>query len=301
MSAGIALGGEADGWLRDAVEAGGGRIVPLGQAEALIWGGGDADQLRAMLAAAPGLRWVQLPSAGVEQYLPLMGDGRTWTAAKGVFADQCAEQVLGLAIAGFRHLDAGARQRRWHRGDGKSLFGASVAIVGGGGIAASTLRLLAPFRVEATVVRRRPDPVPRARRTVPSSQLMEVLKDADLVVLAAPLTAATEGMIGAAQLRAMREDAWLINVARGKLVRTPDLVRALQEGWIGGAGLDVTDPEPLPAGHPLWQFDNCIITSHTANPPNLERAVLGPRITENVRRYVTGEPLLGGVDVEAGY
>ncbi|HEY0492578.1 MAG TPA: NAD(P)-dependent oxidoreductase, partial [Candidatus Dormibacteraeota bacterium] len=103
------------------------------------------------------------------------------------------------------------------------------------------------------------------------------------------------------QLRAMRKDAWLINVARGRLVDTADLVRALKEGWIGGAGLDVTDPEPLPEGHPLWGLDNCIITSHTANPPNLDRQLFRGRIIENVRRFAAGEPLLGLIDRAAGY
>jgi len=98
-----------------------------------------------------------------------------------------------------------------------------------------------------------------------------------------------------------KSDAWLINVARGRLVKTDDLVRALQEHWIGGAGLDVTDPEPLPDGHPLWQLDNCIITSHTANPPNLDRELFRRRIIENVRRFVAGDRLLGVVDRAAGY
>lgn len=302
MSSGIALAPAGDfEWMRDAVLAGGGRVGALTNAEALIWGGGSPAELEALLALAPRVRWVQLPVAGVEQYLPLMDGARTWTAAKGVYADQCAEQVLGLAIAGFRHLDDGARRRRWHRADGRTLFGARVVIVGGGGIAQSVLRLLAPFRVHATVIRRHAEPTPGADRTLPTARLMEALGGAALVVLAAALTKETEGMIGAPQLRAMPRDAWLINVARGKLVRTADLVRALREGWIGGAGLDVTDPEPLPEGHPLWELDNCIISSHTANPPNLERQVLAVRITENVRRHLAGQPLLGIVDPVAGY
>ena len=130
---------------------------------------------------------------------------------------------------------------------------------------------------------------------------METLGDADLLVLAAPLTKETEFMVAEDQLRAMKQDAWLINVARGRLVKTDDLVRALQEHWIGGAGLDVTDPEPLPDGHPLWQLDNCLITSHTANPPNLDRELFRRRIIENVRHFVAGERLLGVVDRAAGY
>src|SRR5712692_4058005 len=101
MSSGIALAPEGDAeWMRDAVQAGGGRVSALENAEALIWGGGRPAELEALLARAPRVRWVQLPVAGVEDYLPLMDGARTWTAAKGVYADQCAEQVLGLAIAG---------------------------------------------------------------------------------------------------------------------------------------------------------------------------------------------------------
>ena len=127
------------------------------------------------------------------------------------------------------------------------------------------------------------------------------LVDADLFVLAAPLTSETESMVAEAQLRAMKYDAWLVNVARGRLVRTDDLVKALAQRWIAGAGLDVTEPEPLPAEHPLWQLDNCIITSHTANPPNLDQDLYRGRIVENVRRFLSGQPRLGVVDRRAGY
>jgi D-3-phosphoglycerate dehydrogenase len=99
----------------------------------------------------------------------------------------------------------------------------------------------------------------------------------------------------------MKHDAWLINVGRGGLILTDALVRALKEGWIGGAGLDVTDPEPLPDGHPLWALENCLITPHTANPPQLEQADMEVRIRENVRRRRAGKPLLGLVSSSAGY
>jgi phosphoglycerate dehydrogenase-like enzyme len=287
--------------MRDAVQSAGATVASLEEADALIWYG-KPSELKPVLVRAPQLRWIQLPAAGIEHYLPLIGDdGRTWTAAKGVYADHCAEHALGLAIAGFRHLDAGARNRTWRKRPGKTLIGARVVTVGGGGIARSLLRLLEPFHADTTVIRRRPEPTPGTDRTLQPGSLMQALPDADLVVLAAPLTKETEGMIAEPQLRAMKDDAWLINVARGSLVKTDDLIRALKERWIGGAGLDVTDPEPLPDEHPLWQLDNCIITSHTANPPNLERESFRARIAENVRRFLAGEPLLGIVDRVAGY
>lgn len=302
VAPGIAVGPEDEApWMRDAVLEAGARETTLPEAEALIWSG-RPDQLAPLLPNAPRLRWVQLPSAGIEDYLPLMGPAiQTWTAAKGVYAEPCAEHALGLAIAGFRHFDAAARTRTWRKAPGKTLFDARAVIVGGGGIAQSLIRLLEPFRVHATVVRRQPEPTQGADRTVPPERLMETLGDADLLVLAAPLTRQTEFMVAKDQLRAMKHDAWLINVARGRLVKTDDLVRALQQHWIGGAGLDVTDPEPLPDGHPLWQLDNCIITSHTANPPNLDRELFRKRIIENVRRFIAGERLVGVVDRAAGY
>lgn len=291
---------EAD-WMREAVQSAGATVAPLAQADALIWYG-KPSELKPVLARAPRLRWIQLPAAGIEHYLPLIGDdGRTWTAAKGVYADHCAEHALGLAVAGFRHLDAGARSQTWRKRPGKTLFGARVVTVGGGGIARSLLRLLQPFHIDATVIRRRPEPVPGADRTLHPGDLMQALPDADLIVLAAPLTAETERMIAERQLRAMKDSAWLINVARGRLINTGHLVQALTEHWIGGAGLDVTDPEPLPDEHPLWELDNCIITSHTANPPNLERESFRVRIADNVHRFLTDQALLGVVDRVAGY
>ena len=148
--------------VREAGEA----VAPLAEADALIWYGGAAD-LAELLKAGPRVRWIQLPSAGVEDYLELIDDGgRIWTAAKGVYANPCAEHALGLAIAGFRHMDAGVRMPGWRRLPGRTLFGANVVVVGGaGGIGQALLRLLKPFGVKATSVRRRAEPTPGADRT----------------------------------------------------------------------------------------------------------------------------------------
>ncbi len=120
-------------------------------------------------------------------------------------------------------------------------------------------------------------------------------------MLALALTPRTVGVIGTEELRLMEEHAWLVNVARGRHVRTADLVVALREGWIGGAGLDVTDPEPLPDGHPLWDLANCIITPHVANTAEMAVVPLSARIRENVRRFGAGEELLGPVVPALGY
>jgi D-3-phosphoglycerate dehydrogenase len=151
-----------------------------------------------------------------------------------------------------------------------------------------------------TVVRRHDVPLEGAT-VVTSERLDEVLPRADAVVLALALTDETAGIIDAARLALLPDHAWLVNVARGEHVVTDDLVAALRAGTIGGAALDVTDPEPLPDGHPLWQFGNVLITPHTANTRAMGRALLRQRVIDNVRRYAAGKPLLGPVDPDLGY
>jgi phosphoglycerate dehydrogenase-like enzyme len=163
------------------------------------------------------------------------------------------------------------------------------------------LRLLAPFDVDATVVRRRDQPIAGAARTVGSECLDEALDGALVVYLALALTPETRRIIGARQLDVMAGQAWLVNVARGGHVDTDALVAALAAGSIAGAALDVTDPEPLPDGHPLWAAPNCMITPHTADTWPMIVPLLSERITTNVARFVAGQPLVGLVDVQAGY
>jgi phosphoglycerate dehydrogenase-like enzyme len=173
--------------------------------------------------------------------------------------------------------------------------------VGGGSITEALLSLLAPFEVEATVVRRHVAPLAGANRVVGPNELDQALPGATLVVLALALTPETTGLIGTKELTLMDEDAWLVNVARGAHVVTDDLIAALGQGMIGGAALDVTDPEPLPDGHPLWELDNCLITPHVANTWEMAEPLLAERVRANVERWGRGEPLLGLVDPQLGY
>ena len=286
----------------EAVEAAGGRVVPPADAEALLWTDFfDAAGLAELLSAAPGIRWVQLPAAGVEAFLELLDDERRWTCAKGAYSEPVAEHALALGLAGLRQLPTRARAIRWGPSAGTTLLDSRVTILGGGGITAALLRLLAPFRVDTTVVRRSARPLPGATRVVGPDQLEPALAEARLVVLALALTPETAGVVGRDQLAAMAADAWLVNVARGAHVVTDDLVAALRAGHIGGAALDVTDPEPLPAGHPLWELDNCLITPHVADTWEMAQPLLARRVGDNVRRYGDREPLLGVVDPALGY
>ena len=157
------------------------------------------------------------------------------------------------------------------------------------------------FRCQVTVVRRSTDPVPGAARTVAVERLDEVLPEAQVVVLALALTPETRHIIGRRQLQLMSPTAWLVNVARGGHVDPDALAEALRTNSIGGAALDVTEPEPLPDDSPLWTLDNCLITPHTANPWQTAQPLLARRIRDNVQRFAAGEPLVGLVDLDKGY
>jgi phosphoglycerate dehydrogenase-like enzyme len=150
-------------------------------------------------------------------------------------------------------------------------------------------------------VRNRVTEMDGAEEVLEPDRYVDAIADADVVFLALALTPETEGMISRSELEQMRSDAWIVNVARGRHIVTDDLVWALQHGVIGGAALDVTDPEPLPADHPLWSLPNCIITPHVGNTPEMAVPLLSERITANVRRFADGEELIGPIHVDLGY
>jgi len=261
------------------------------------------------LREAEQLRWVQTLGAGVEWLLgpEVVARGLTITNASGVHAEPIAEHVFGLILALGRRLPqvlAQQRDRRWDNAPFlqlPTLAGSTLAILGVGAIGRHIAAIGAAFGMHVIGTRRGAEPVPHVERVYPPAQLREVLERAHYVVNALPLTAATDGVLGAAELAVMRRDAILINIGRGGTVRTDDLVAALREGRIGGAGLDVTDPEPLPADHPLWTLDNVIVTPHYSGgrPDYVERVTA--IFLENLRRYRAGEPLTNVVDLAAGY
>jgi phosphoglycerate dehydrogenase-like enzyme len=291
-------------FLADAVVAGGGDLSEPDDAVVLVWTEtAAAEALDRVLRDHPNLRWVQLPWAGVEPYTDVIGAhaDRTWTCGKGVYAEPVAEHALALALAGLRGLGHYARTTSWTGQRGHNLLGARVTIVGGGGIAESLLRLLGPFECDVTVVRRTPRPKAGASSVVGHDRLDEALTGAEVVVLALPLLPDTVGLVDRRRLKLLAPDACLVNVARGQHVVTADVVEALRDGTLGSAGLDVTDPEPLPDGHPLWTLPSAIVTPHTANTQEMALPLLSARITDNVRRWIAGEPLVGLVDPVAGY
>ena len=288
--------------LKTAITEGGGHLVAVEDAEAVVWTDPrDAAGLGEVLDQHPDLRWVQLPFAGIEPFTHLLDRERLWTCGKGVYAEPVAEHALALSLASMRGIGRYARTAHLSGPFGVNLLGAHVCILGGGAITRSLARLLQPFGVSLTVVRNRVEPLPGVNEVVGLDQLHAALAGADLVVLALALTDHTEHVIDAAALEAMSPDAWLVNVARGRHVDTPALLDALREGRIAGAALDVTDPEPLPDDHPLWQLSNVIITPHVGNTPEMGLELLWQRVRHNVERYARGEELLGPVHVELGY
>lgn len=290
----VHVGPEPDGTVEAAIREAGGEIAPLAEADGLVWVDSSQESFPAELPER--VRWVQLPSAGVEGWLDRIDRDRQWTTAAPAFGRTVAEHALTLMLAGTRRLHEFARARTWTRPPIAELAGSTVAIVGTGNIGRALIELLEPFRVEVLAVTRR-----GRDGTLPIDRLGEVLPRADFVVIAAPATAATRHLVGAAELAAMRAGAWLVNVARGALVDTDALVAVLAEGAIAGAALDVTDPEPLPDGHPLWSEPRALITPHVANPDVTLLSDLARLAGEQVARLAAGEPLLSPVDLDAGY
>jgi len=288
--------------MAEAIVDGGGHVVPASEAEGLVWASPrDPEGLEELLEQHPHIRWVQLPWAGIEHYARLVDDGRMWTCGKGVYAEPVAELALSMALAGLRNVASYARASSWSGPRGRNLLGANVTILGGGGITESLIRLLGPFDCHITVVRNRVTEMEGVDDVVEADRYVDALAGADVVFVALALTPDTEGMISRSELEQMQPHAWIVNVARGGHIVTDDLVWALEQGVIGGAALDVTDPEPLPPGHPLWTLPNCIITPHVGNTPEMGVPLLAERITTNVRRYAAGEPLVGPVHSDLGY
>jgi phosphoglycerate dehydrogenase-like enzyme len=288
--------------LVSAVVAGGGQPTDRAdEAVGMVWFGGTAADFGR--AVHPGVRWVQLPAAGIESWFEagVINTDRVFTSAAGVYAETVAEHTLALMLALARELPQLARASSWTKPKPTALKGSTVAIVGAGGIGQAIIRLLAPFDTRILAVTRSGRSVAGADRSVGQHALHEVLAEADLVVIAAPATPQTRWLIGAEELEVMQTHSLLINVARGSLIDTDALVAALATEQIRGAALDVTEPEPLPDDHPLWSEPRALITPHSANPRNLLLEALARRVRRNTAAFIADRALEGIVHVENGY
>lgn len=263
--------------------------------------------LERVLALAPELRWLHTPSAGVEHLLipEVLERNITLTNSAGVHAIPIAEFVLGLILTKAKRIDeyrAAQAEARWARDlPVTELFGATLLILGIGGIGQALAERAAAFGMRILGSRRTPRPMPGVERVVGEEEWRALLPEADYLVIATPLTPATKGMIDAAALAMMKPSAYLINIARGAVIDEPALIAALHEGRLAGAALDTFEQEPLPAESPLWATPNVTITPHsTANSPRMRERQIGLFI-ENLVRLRDGQPLLNVVDKTAGY
>lgn len=266
------------------------------------------------LARATRLRWLHSPAAGVASliYPEMIASPVVLTNSRGMHAEAMAEHVVGAIIVILHRFHDAVRHQAAHRwaleemtrgAPIRLMRGATVGVIGPGAIGSRIASLLAALGVTVEAVRRRPSlgVPPGARAVFAPGQLRDRLPHWDVVVLAAPLTSETRGMIGAAELKAMKRDAVLVNVGRGKLVREADLIAALRAGAIAGAALDVVEHEPLDPASPLWDLPNVFITPHTSGLRSDYWEVATNLFIENLRRFEAGEALINVVDKGAGY
>jgi phosphoglycerate dehydrogenase-like enzyme len=264
------------------------------------------------LEDARKLKWVQLASAGSDHMLRLGLHERRpdllLTTASGVHEIPISEHIVAMVLhfaRGFHRAVRNQARGEWERFSVEEAHGKTACLIGYGPIArrAATLLEVLGMRVvavRASIAEQQPG-FEAIERFYPPEELNDVLAESDYVIIAAPRTPRTEGMVGAEQLRAMKKSAVLVNISRGALVDEPALIEALQSGEIAGAALDVFAQEPLPPESPLWGMPNVLITPHiSGSNPHYDRRVTD-LFVDNLKRYLGGEPLRNQVDMERGY
>ncbi|MGQ0570890.1 MAG: D-2-hydroxyacid dehydrogenase [Armatimonadota bacterium] len=265
------------------------------------------------MTSAPCLRWLQLAGDGVNhlQGTPIMGSDVVITNAR-IFATPITEYVFA-SILSFCHRFPQMRERfqkgrawpknQWEEYAGSEVAGKTMAIIGYGSIGHTLARVAQSFEMTVIATRRSVErPVREGDVFVyPAGHLRQVLAQADFVVVCLPLTPETEGVIGETELRAMKPTAYLVSVGRGKVIDDAALLKALREGWIGGAGLDVHAQTPLPAHSPYFDLRNVILTPHMSGVSEGYPERMMALFCENLRRYVAGEALINVVDKRKGY
>lgn len=291
-----------------ALEAQGHEYVALeDNPDLVLFGGGPKDFPDEL---PDSVKVVQIQYAGIEGLLEAgilaehAANGVRFANAGGLYDDTVAESTLALLLAVEHRMKA--VDREWNNTqlfkEKEYLFdNKKLALIGAGGIGKTLIRFLEPFGMEITAVNRSGNPVDGADRTVAMKDADEVWADHDCFVLLTPLTEETRHMVNAQRIEQMKDTAVVVNVGRGPLIDTEALTDALVNGKLRGAGLDVTEPEPLPADHKLWDLDNCVITPHTANIPRYMERRIGALALKNWDLFEAGEAMTTEVDVEAGY
>jgi phosphoglycerate dehydrogenase-like enzyme len=265
--------------------------------------------------AAKKLRWIHSQAAAVHQFMfpELVNSDVILTNARDVHGPVVAEQVIAMMFALAKRIPAAVRFQQKHewgqdafssgRSHSRELAGATLGLVGLGSIGRKVATHAAALGMRVIAVREHPEKEkPQdVDEVLPTSKLQELLAQSDYVVLSAPVTAQTTGMIGARQLAAMKPDAFLLNVGRGPLIDEAALVEVLRQHKIGGAALDVFDQEPLPPDSPLWDLEDLLITPHTGGISENMWERHYALFSDNLHRYLSGQPLLGLVDKRSGY
>ena len=283
----------------------------IGDCDAIIGLGYGGDRSRQIIQAGKKLRWVHSTSAGVEKiaWIPELKDSDILlTNAKIFQGPEIADHAFGLLLTLTRNLKHYNRRmdEGWERVTPElpiiELRRKTMLIVGLGGIGTQIAQRASAFDMRVLAVDPKDIPLMHiVERVVRPDQLHEVLPQADVVVSSVPHTAASEGMFGKKEFALMKDGVYFVNVSRGKVVQTEALVEALRSGKVRAAGLDVTNPEPLPTGHPLWKMNNVIITPHIATVSVQSRTRLLELIRSNIERFVTGKPMLNVVNKAAGF
>jgi phosphoglycerate dehydrogenase-like enzyme len=278
-------------------------------ADAVLMWSGTRDLLREVLRIAPRVRWVHSRSAGLDSVLfpELVESPVVLTNGRGVFSQSLGEFAIGAALffaKDFRRMVQSQEQGRWDPFDIVEIRGQTMGIVGYGDIGRAVASRAKAMGMRVVAVRRRPElsaDDPEVDEVLPMTRIPDLLKQADYVTVAAPLAEGTRGLIGEAELGAMKPEAVIINIGRGPVIAEAALVQALQERRIRGAALDVFDEEPLAEGHPFYRLDNVLLSPHCADhtPTWLEDAMRF--FLDNFERYRKGEPLLNVVDKRLGY
>jgi phosphoglycerate dehydrogenase-like enzyme len=281
-------------------------VVP--QADAILYAS-FSDALTRILSLAGRVRWIHCLWTGVEGILTpeMLDHAATLTNGRGVFRWPLADWTIGVMLYfafDFRRVIQQQEQRTWEPFIGTTLNGSTLGIVGYGSIGQAVAERARPFGVKVAALRRRPELLERdslVDDVYGPQQLRELMAASDYVLLVTPLTPQTRGMIGEAELAAIKSTGVLINIGRGPVVDEQALIRALESRRIRGAALDVFNTEPLPSDHPFWRMPNVLLSPHTADRVE---GFLGPAFDcffDNLDRFQQGQPLLNVVDKNAGY
>ena len=262
------------------------------------------------IAKAKNLKWLQLPSAGFDECtdksLYHNSDIRL-TNARGIYGVSMAEHVLGLIISFNRNLHYYARfqtEKRWNpMKAGKNILGSTVGIIGLGDIGSEVAKRMHALGAVVVAVKRSPSETPEYVNELFFGEegIDSLVKKCDYIILTLPITSKTKNVISEARLKSMKPGCFIVNVGRGMLIDQEALIKALNKGWIGGAGLDVTTPEPLPSDNPLWGMYNVLITPHASGDSAYNTEKILVIFKENLKRYIDAKPLINSIDFSAEY